>query len=140
MKESYDLDRFVEAQENTYLTALDEIKRGRKQSHWMWFIFPQLYGLGFSAMAQRYAIKNLQEAEAYLRHPVLGPRLLSICGELLKLKSNDALQVMGSPDDLKLRSSMTLFNNVPERDPVFAAVLNKYFGGKADAKTNQLLS
>ena len=133
------LQRFLDAQATAYPTALAEVKAGRKRSHWMWYIFPQIQGLGFSSTSQHYAIRDAAEAAAYLAHPVLGARLREISGELLKLASRDASRVFGSPDDLKLRSSMTLFSAVPGADPVFRAVLDAFFGGKADARTLQLL-
>ena len=116
-----------------------EIKSGRKTSHWMWYIFPQLSGLGHSQTARYYAIRDRAEAEAYLAHPVLGKRLLEISSELLKLESSDATAVMGWPDDLKLKSSMTLFSLV-SREPVFRQVLEKYFRGEEDAYTVQAIS
>src|SRR5579863_43110 len=134
------LKRFTEAQENSYAVAFSEIQQGRKKSHWMWFIFPQIAGLGFSETSRFYAIKDLQEAAGFLRHPVLGPRLINISRELLNLKTNDAHQVFGSPDDLKLRSSMTLFSSLPDADPVFQLVLEKYFKGVKDIKTLHIIS
>jgi len=134
------LKRFTEAQENSYAVAFSEIQQGRKKSHWMWFIFPQIAGLGFSETSRFYAIKDLQEAAGFLRHPVLGPRLINISRELLYLKTNDAHQVFGSPDDLKLRSSMTLFSSLPDADPVFQLVLEKYFKGVKDIKTLHIIS
>lgn len=134
---SDNLNRFLEAQERDYETALSEIKAGRKRSHWMWYIFPQMAGLGYSEMAQRYAITGLPEASAYLKHLVLGARLIKISNALLALSINNATNVMGSPDDLKLQSSMTLFSLVPGADPVFDAVLKKYFKGEKDRATLQ---
>jgi uncharacterized protein (DUF1810 family) len=133
------LKRFLDAQQRDYATALTEIKAGRKRSHWIWYIFPQIGGLGYSEMSKRYAIKDLPEAIAYLTHPVLGKRLIEISTALLKLKSISATGVMGSPDDLKLRSSMTLFAQVPGADPVFETVLKVYFQGEIDKATLQLL-
>ncbi|TGD81881.1 DUF1810 domain-containing protein [Hymenobacter wooponensis] len=133
------LQRFVAAQESDYATALAEIKSGRKRSHWMWYIFPQIHGLGFSETSRFYAIKNRQEAEAFLQHPVLGPRLIAICQALLTLGSSNATQVLGSPDDVKLKSSMTLFAALDNADPVFEAVLQKFFNGSKDQKTLQQL-
>ena len=129
------LQRFLDAQATDYFQALAELKAGRKRSHWMWYIFPQIQGLGFSSTSQHYAIRDAAEAAAYLAHPVLGARLREISGELLKLSSSSAGSIFGSPDDLKLRSSMTLFAAVPGADPVFQAVLDKYFGGQPDAQT-----
>ena len=133
------LQRFLDAQTGDYQTALAELKAGRKRSHWMWYIFPQIQGLGFSSMAQHYAITDAAEAAEYLKHPVLGSRLLEISKALLTLPGSNATNIMGSPDDLKLRSSMTLFGTVPGADSVFQAVLDKFFGGAPDAKTLQLL-
>lgn len=133
------LERFVQAQADSYARALREIKSGRKTSHWMWYIFPQLSGLGHSQTARYYAIRDRAEAEAYLAHPVLGKRLLEISSELLKLESSDATAVMGWPDDLKLKSSMTLFSLV-SRELVFRQVLEKYFRGEEDVYTVQAIS
>lgn len=130
-----DLDRFIAAQQQDYDQALSEIRSGRKRTHWIWYIFPQIEGLGFSTNAVYYAIRDLQEAAAYLKHPVLGPRLIEISKALLPLSSSNATQVMGSPDDIKLRSSMTLFALVPGTDPVFGEVLTKFFDGKRDDRT-----
>lgn len=133
------LQRFLDAQARDYAAALAEIRSGRKRSHWMWYVFPQVRGLGFSSTSQHYAISDLAEAAAYLRHPVLGKRLVEISTALLGLAGGDANRVFGSPDDLKLKSSMTLFAAVPGADAVFAHVLAKYFGGVRDSKTLQLL-
>ncbi|GGH61736.1 uncharacterized protein (DUF1810 family) [Filimonas zeae] len=135
LHEKYNLQRFTDAQERDYITALNEIKGGRKRSHWMWYIFPQIHGLGRSDMAQRYAIKNLEEATAYLAHPVLGSRLIEISTALLALPGNNATHIMGSPDDIKLHSCMTLFAMVPGAPAVFSEVLVKFFGGKQDSGT-----
>jgi len=134
------LNRFTEAQENTYAAAFTEIQEGKKKSHWMWFIFPQIAGLGFSETSRFYAIRDLREAEAFLKHPVLGPRLINITHELLKLKTNDAHRVFGSPDDLKLQSCMTLFSSLENTDPVFKMVLNKFYNGQMDTKTVHIIS
>jgi uncharacterized protein (DUF1810 family) len=139
MKNSDSLNRFLEAQASSYEQALSEIKSGRKRSHWMWFIFPQLQGLGYSETARFYAIEDLQEAQLYLQHPVLGARLIEISKVMLALEGKTANHILSSPDDLKLRSSMTLFAAVPGADPVFKAVLDKYYNGEADEKTLQLL-
>ena len=133
------LQRFLDAQATDYAPALAEITAGRKRSHWMWYIFPQLAGLGFSSISQRYAIRDAAEAAAYLRHPVLGARLAEIAQALLGLASRNATAVMGYPDDLKLRSSMTLFARVPGASPVFQQVLDKFFSGQPDAQTLRLL-
>lgn len=137
--EQYNLKRFIDAQERDYATALAEIKNGRKRSHWMWYIFPQIAGLGVSETSKYYAITNIAEAKAYLQHPVLGRRLLAISGELLKLQAS-ANAILGSPDDVKLQSCMTLFNAVPETDPIFEAVLNHFFNGRKDEQTLRLLA
>lgn len=139
MIEDNNLKRYIEAQEATYNTALAEIRRGRKQSHWMWYIFPQIQGLGFSETSKFYAIKDSVEAASFLKHPVLGARLIGICNELLRLETDNANRIFGSPDDLKLKSSMTLFASLSNTDPVFQLVLDKFFGGARDAKTLQLL-
>ena len=136
----YDLSRFLEAQKNSYDTALREIRAGRKRSHWMWYIFPQIQGLGYSAMAQHYAIRDLGEAREYLQHPVLGPRLIEISEALLSLDESDPRRVMGSPDDLKLRSCMTLFQSAAPDQPVFGKVLDKFYGGQPDGRTLEILS
>ena len=137
MKES--LNKFLEAQENQYLIALNEIRSGSKRSHWIWYIFPQLKGLGFSSNSEYYGIKNIEEATAYLQHPVLGLRLVEISNALLLLKVNDPGIVMGYPDDLKLKSCMTLFAAASQTDPIFEKVLQKFFGGTTDTKTLRLL-
>jgi len=134
------LQRFIDAQTTDYQVALSEIRNGRKQSHWMWYIFPQIQGLGFSSTSAFYAIKDLDEARAYLQHPVLGSRLVEISNALMVLKTNDAHKIFGSPDDLKLKSSMTLFSVVDHSDPVFDSVLKKFFGGTKDAKTMQIIA
>jgi len=135
----YDLARFVEAQEHDYVQALSEIRRGRKRSHWMWYIFPQFDGLGFSSASRRYSIKSVAESEAYLRHPVLGPRLVESARATLGVEGRSALEVFGSPDDMKLRSSAMLFASVSPAGSVFEQVLDRYFGGEPDGKTLQLL-
>ena len=134
-----DLKRFLEAQERDYATALAEIKRGSKRSHWMWYIFPQINGLGFSATSKFYAIKNKTEAENYLAHPVLGERLVEISNALLAVEGKTANQIFGSPDDAKLKSSMTLFGALDETNPVFQKVLDKYFNGAKDRRTLDLI-
>ena len=134
----YDLSRFLEAQKNSYDTALREIKTGRKRSHWMWYIFPQIQGLGFSPTAQYYAICDLQEAKDYLAHPVLGARLKEISSALLDLEGLSASEIFGYPDDLKLRSCMTLFRMADLNEPIFLEVLEKYYDGKPDSRTVEL--
>jgi uncharacterized protein (DUF1810 family) len=140
MTSKKDLTRFMEAQERDYQAAFAEIKKGRKRSHWMWYIFPQIKGLGFSEISRFYAIKDAQEAESYLKHPVLGSRLIRICKELLKQEVSDANLIFGSPDDMKLRSCMTLFASLEGTDAIFQAVLNKYFGGAKDNKTLSIIA
>ena len=134
-----DLKRFLEAQETDYAIALAEIKRGRKQSHWMWYIFPQIAGLGFSSTSKFYAIKDRAEAESYLAHPVLGMRLIEISNAALEVEGKTANQIFGSPDDVKLKSSMTLFGALEQTNPVFERVLDKYFNGAKDNRTLELL-
>ena len=133
-----DLSRFLKAQEQDYEQALREIRSGRKRSHWMWYIFPQIQGLGFSPTAQYYAIRDLQEARDYLAHPVLGARLKEISSALLDLNGLSASEIFGYPDDLKLRSSMTLFRMADLNEPVFLEVLEKYYDGRPDARTVEL--
>ncbi len=136
---SFDLQRFVDAQAPVYARVEAELRAGRKASHWMWFVFPQLEGLGRSAMARHYGIASRAEAQAYWRHPLLGARLRQ-CSELvLAVEGKSALQILGSPDDLKFRSCMTLFAQVAPDEPVFAAALQKYFGGEMDSRTLELL-
>jgi uncharacterized protein (DUF1810 family) len=130
-----DLERFVTAQDGTYPTALAELRAGRKRSHWMWFVFPQIAGLGSSPTAQRYAIADLAEARAYLAHPVLGPRLVEASRALTSLDATDPVAVLGSIDALKLRSSMTLFAHADPDEPVYAAVLAQYYAGAEDEAT-----
>ena len=139
MNHNYNLERFIDAQTIDYPIALSEIKSGRKQSHWMWYIFPQIEGLGFSSTSKYYALKNIDEARAYLNHEVLGKRLIEICNVLVSLKTNDAYKIFGSPDDLKLKSSMTLFSEVPGSNKIFEMVLGKFYNGTKDHKTLQLL-
>lgn len=140
MNENYHLQRFLEAQETDYKRALSEIREGEKRSHWMWYVFPQVQGLGHSKISKTYAIKDIREGEAFLHHPLLGNRLMEICEALLKLKSNDATKIMGTPDDLKLKSSMTLFSSLQNTHPVFQAVLDKFFKGEKDQKTLQIIA
>lgn len=134
-----DLKRFLDAQANDFATALAEIERGIKQSHWMWYIFPQIKGLGYSETARFYAIKDRAEAELYLAHPVLGARLVRISEALLKIKGKTANQIFGSPDDVKLKSSMTLFGALDDTNPVFQLILDEYFNGAKDDKTLELI-
>ena len=131
----YRLDRFVEAQRTSYDQALSELRRGRKTSHWMWFVFPQLAGLGSSPMAQRYAIGSLDEARAYLGHPVLGERLRTCTAAVNRVPGRSAHAIFGSPDDVKFRSSMTLFAAAAPDEPLFAEALATYFGAEPDPLT-----
>ncbi|UJH92164.1 DUF1810 domain-containing protein [Antarcticibacterium sp. 1MA-6-2] len=133
------LNKFVAAQESTYSVALAEIKNGRKQTHWMWYIFPQIRGLGYSETSQFYALEHLEQAQQYLKHPVLGKRLVEISSALLDLPGDNATSIFGKPDDLKLKSSMTLFAEVPNTIPVFQKVLEKFFEGKKDPQTLEKL-
>jgi len=136
---THDLDRFVRAQEGVYEGVLDELRRGRKVGHWIWFIFPQLAGLGRSAMSQEYAIASLAEARAYLDHPVLGSRLRECTEMLLATEGRSALEILGSIDAMKLRSSMTLFHRAAPDEPLFAGVLERFHDGRADEATDALL-
>ena len=141
----HDLNRFVEAQKGSgglsgFDTALAEVRAGDKVTHWMWYVFPQFAGLGFSAMAQRYAIKSRAEAEAYLAHPLLGPRLVACAEAALGVEGKSASDIFGSPDDLKLKSCATLFACVSPDGSVFHRLLDKFFGGQQDEKTVRLLA
>src|SRR3954469_10170736 len=135
----YNLTRFTRAQESDYERALGEIRAGQKRSHWMWYVFPQVAGLGSSATSVRYAINSREEASAYLAHPVLGPRLLECAQALLRIDRRSALQIFGSPDDMKLRSSATLFASVSRDGSVFDRTIDKYFGGQRDERTIELM-
>lgn len=135
MDDPYDLARFVEAQAGTYDDALDELRRGRKRSHWMWFVFPQIAGLGSSATARRYAIASLDEARAYLQHPVLGPRLHECAEAMLGNTEATAQQILGEVDAMKLRSSMTLFQLAAPQETVFGRVIARFFEGAPDGET-----
>jgi uncharacterized protein (DUF1810 family) len=135
----YNLNRFVHAQEGSYEQALAEMRSGKKRTHWMWYIFPQLDGLAFSATSQLYSIKSLEEAKAYLAHPLLGPRLLECTEAVLRIEGRAAREIFGSPDDRKLRSCATLFACVLSPGSVFDRVLEKYYQGERDEKTLQLL-
>lgn len=135
MAGTYDLQRFVEAQDPMYDTIRAELRAGRKESHWMWFVFPQWKGLGQSAMAHRYAIASRQEAEAYLRHPILGPRLLECTDLVNRVEGRPVEEIFGYPDNLKFHSSMTLFGLVAPEQQAFARALQKYFAGEQDPAT-----
>jgi uncharacterized protein (DUF1810 family) len=135
----YNLSRFLEAQQDDYARALAEITSGRKRSHWMWYVFPQFDGLGHSSMSRRYTIKSVPEAEAYLRHPILGPRLVECCQAAFDVEGRSALEIFGSPDDMKLRSCATLFACVSPAGSIFHRLLDKYFGGEPDDSTLRLM-
>ena len=133
------LDRFLDAQRGDYAVALAEVRRGRKTSHWMWYIFPQIAGLGQSSTARYYSIRDLEEAREYYAHPVLGQRLREISGVLLELRGSDPVAVFGGIDSMKLKSSMTLFAMAAPDDPLFQQVLDKYYAGEQDALTLRIL-
>jgi len=135
-----DLVRFLEAQNQMYLTALSEVKKGNKKSHWMWFVFPQLKGLGTSENAWHFGISGIAEAKLYFQHPVLGKHLVEISRALLELNGTTAREIFGTPDHMKLRSCMTLFATLENTDPVFRLVLDKYFDSQPDPLTLSLLS
>ena len=137
--DAHDLSRFLQAQQGIYEIALSEIRQGQKRSHYMWFVFPQFAGLGISATSQRYAIRSLSEAVAYLEHPVLGRRLAECAEALLRMEGRSARQIFGSPDDMKLMSSATLFAHVSPAGSVFERVLDKYFRGERDRQTLHLI-
>lgn len=140
MTDPFELQRFVEAQDRVYVAVLDELGRGSKRTHWMWFVFPQIAGLGHSPMAQRYAISGLDEARAYLAHPLLGPRLRQ-CTELVNsVSGKSAHDIFASPDDMKFRSSMTLFAEVDEAGRLFEQALGNYFEGERDRRTLDILA
>lgn len=138
--QTYNLARFVEAQALIYNTALAELKNGRKRSHWMWYIFPQFAGLGYSPTSKQYAVQSLEEAHAYLHHSLLGSRLRECAAVVLAVEGRSARDIFDTPDDVKLQSCMTLFAQVSEPDGIFAAVLAKYFEGQSDSKTLRLLA
>ena len=138
-QDPYNLDRFVKEQKRTYDTALKEVSQGMKRSHWMWWIFPQIVGLGMTTTSHIYSIKSIEEARAFFAHPYLGRNLREISGMLLTLASDDAYEVFSSPDDLKLRSSMTLFAEAVPDEEVFGKVLDKFYGGKKDERTIAIL-
>lgn len=140
MATKYNLSRFLEAQKDAYEIALKEIKTGRKTSHWMWYIFPQIKGLGQSETSKYYAIKDIREAQEYLDHEILRTRLIDISNALLKLQTNNPVEVFGHIDSVKLKSSMTLFSLIENTNPVFQKVLDKYFDGGKDENTIQLFN
>lgn len=134
-----DVNRFVTAHEKSYLHAFNELSAGKKSSHWMWYIFPQIAGLGFSPTAEYYAIKNIEEAKAYMQHPILQAHMIELCSILLEINTNDAHKVFGYPDNLKLHSSMTLFAIACPGYDVFQLILNKYFEGNKDKNTIDII-
>ena len=140
MHDPYDLERFVAAQNAVFEQVRAELRAGRKRTHWMWFVFPQMKGLGHSAMAEKYAIASQEEAAAYLEHPILGPRLRECTALVNQVEGRSLDQIFGYPDDLKFRSSMTLFSQVDTAPPLFDAALKRYFGGQPDARTLQILA
>ena len=135
----HDLHRFIKAHKQDFEIALAEIKAGKKRSHWMWYIFPQIKGLGFSETSRYYALESLEEAKEFLYHPILGKNLVTITSELLKLNTSEARSIFGTPDDMKLFSSMTLFSSISPTNPIFIQVLEKFFNGEKDERTIQLL-
>lgn len=137
--DSNGLERFKKAQENDFEVALSEVKSGQKRSHWIWYIFPQIHGLGFSSVSDYYSIKSLQEAKDYLNDNILRSRLVEISMALLNLNTSDPHKVFGSPDDMKVCSSMTLFETADPTEPVFQKVLDKFYGGKRDQRTIKIL-
>lgn len=140
MEDPFNLKRFLEAQSDDYEIALNEIKSGQKRSHWMWYIFPQFKGLGRSSTTVYYAIKSKEEARAYLAHPILGSRLMEVTKAFLELESKTAREILGSPDDLKMKSSMTLFDLIQGERGLFDAVLNKYYGSSRCQTTIRILN
>jgi uncharacterized protein (DUF1810 family) len=135
----FNLQRFLNAQKQDYATVCKELQNGRKRSHWMWYIFPQIDGLAYSTTSKYFAIKSKEEARQYLKHPILGSRLLECVTLVLAIEGRSALEIFGSPDDLKLKSSMTLFEYVKSQEPLFARVLDTYFQGERDIRTINLL-
>lgn len=140
MTDPFDLQRFIDAQDRVYAAVLDELTHGRKRTHWMWFVFPQLAGLGHSPMAERYAISGLEEASAYLAHPVLGARLRECTERVNAVAGKSAHEIFSSPDDVKFRSSMTLFAEVDEAGSLFEQALEHYFAGEKDRRTLDILA
>lgn len=139
MKSHFNLSRFLEAQETTYKNALKEVHNGQKKSHWMWFIFPQIKGLGFSEQSNFYGLEGLEEAQHYYNDPILGKRLIEITQALLSIENKSVLEIMGSPDDKKLKSCMTLFSKLPNALNCFQLVLHKYYDNQRDNKTLVLI-
>jgi uncharacterized protein (DUF1810 family) len=140
MMDKFNLNRFLQAQSNSYEIALLEIKKGGKSSHWMWYIFPQIYGLGNSSTSITYAIKSEEEAKCFFNHPILGTRLIEITEEFLLITNKTAREILGRPDDLKLKSSMTLFHNIQNENKLFCSILEKYYEGKQCHKTLAIIN
>lgn len=140
MNDPHDLQRFVDAQNPVFDAVRAELRAGHKQTHWIWFIFPQLKGLGYSSMANRYGIASREEAQAYLAHPILGPRLRECTRLVCMVQGRSIGQIFGTPDDLKFRSCMTLFAQAAKEEPLFADALEKYFGGQPDQLTLERLN
>ena len=139
MEDKFNLNRFVDAQSYTYERALKEIKNGRKLSHWMWFVFPQFHGLGNSSTSIEFLLKSAEEAISYLSHPILGPRLIEITEVFLSIKNKTAFELLGSPDYLKMNSSMTLFANIQSKNDLFDSIIQKYYEGKRCSLTIRML-
>lgn len=139
MEDIYNLQRFIKEQQRDYTTAYVEVSQGKKRSHWMWYIFPQIVGLGMTATSHKYSIKSIDEAKAYIAHPYLGKNLINISKVLLSLDENDPYKIFGSPDYLKLCSSMTLFAEAAPEEEVFQKVIEKYYNGKKDERTLTIL-
>jgi uncharacterized protein (DUF1810 family) len=135
MTDKFNLNRFLDAQENIYEGALFEIKRGNKSSHWMWYVFPQYKGLGYSSTSQKYAITCIEEASMYFNHPILGRRLIEITNAFLNIENKSAYDILGDPDYLKMKSCMTLFNSIQTESEVFSQVINKYYSGLECSRT-----
>ena len=140
MHADFDLERFIEAQSPVYEQVMGELQAGRKRSHWMWYVFPQLDGLGHSAMAERYGLAGIDEARAYLAHPVLGPRLQACVTALVQHSDKSAREILGSPDDLKLRSCLTLFAQAAPDNPLFQLALVQFYEGEPDLRTLAMLT
>ena len=137
--DQFDLTRFVSAQEMVYARVLFELRNGRKRTHWMWFIFPQIDGLGNSSTTKRYAIKSIEEAQEYPNHPILGKRLKECAALVLAIEKRSISEIFGHPDDMKLKSSLTLFESVADSDPIFTSLFDKYFNGERDFRTLTIL-
>lgn len=135
MTDKFNLNRFLDAQENIYESALFEIKRGNKSSHWMWYVFPQYKGLGYSSTSKKYAITCIEEASMYFNHPILGRRLIEITNAFLNIENKSAYEILGDPDYLKMKSCMTLFNYIQSESKVFSQVINKYYSGLECSRT-----